>query len=88
MSLAAALGFAVCWPIACLWTIRAAQGVKGWDLPREGQYRVVLPVIALRGAVGSFLLLFGVQGAVICTYQVDARSHRPECAASVSRNLM
>jgi len=59
LALAAALGVTVYWPIACLWTVKAARGAKGWDLPKEGQYWVVLPIIALWGAVGLFLLLLG-----------------------------
>ena len=54
--LGAALGITVYWPIACLWTVRAARGADGWDLPKEGQYWVVLPTIAAWGAL-SFLLL-------------------------------
>ena len=57
LSLAAALGITVYWPIACLWTVKSARGAKGWDLPKEAQYRVVLPIIALWGAVCLFVLL-------------------------------
>ena len=57
--LAAALGVTVYWPIACLWTVKAARGAEGWDLPKETQYWVALPAIALWGAVGLLLLLFG-----------------------------
>lgn len=56
--LAAALGVTVYWPIACLWTVKAARGAEGWDLPKEAQYWVALPIIALWGAVGLVLLLF------------------------------
>tara|TARA_R110000787_G_C13328884_1_gene437178 strand:- start:106 stop:552 length:447 start_codon:yes stop_codon:yes gene_type:complete len=59
LSLAAALGVTVYWPIACLWTVKAARGAKGWDLPKEAQYWVVLPIIASWGAVGLILLLLG-----------------------------
>ena len=48
--LAAALGITVYWPIACLITVRAARGAPGWSLPKEGQYWVVLPLIAGWGA--------------------------------------
>ena len=57
--LAAALGVTVYWPIACLWTVKAARGAEGWDLPKETQYWVALPLIALSDAVGLVLLLFG-----------------------------
>lgn len=55
--LSAALGVTVYWPIACLWTVRAARGAEGWDLPKEEQYWVVLPMIAGWGALGLILLL-------------------------------
>jgi hypothetical protein len=57
ISLAAAFGITVYWPIACLLTVRAASGAKGWYLPKEAQYWVVLPIITLWGTVGLFLLL-------------------------------
>ncbi|WP_170482489.1 hypothetical protein [Ruegeria arenilitoris] len=41
--LGAALGITVYWPVACLWTVRAARGTEGWDLPKEEQYWLVLP---------------------------------------------
>ncbi len=56
--LSAALGVTVYWPIACLWTVRAARGANGWDLPKEGQYWIVLPAIAGWGALGLVLLLY------------------------------
>lgn len=55
--LGAALGITIYWPVACLWTIRAARGVSGWDLPKEGQYWGVLPIIALWGLIGLIVLL-------------------------------
>lgn len=55
--LAASLGITVYWPISCLWTVRAARGAEGWDLPKEGQYWVVLPVISGWGALALILLL-------------------------------
>ncbi len=58
--LSAALGVTVYWPIACLWTVRAARGAAGWDLPKEGQYWVVLPAIAGWGAVALLLLVAGI----------------------------
>ena len=57
--LGAALGVTVYWPIACLWTVNAARGAVGWDLPKEGQYWIVLPAIAGWGAIGLVLLLLG-----------------------------
>ena len=55
--LGAAMGISVYWPIACLWTVRAARGAEGWDLPKEEQYWVVLPLIAGWAALGLVLLL-------------------------------
>ncbi len=57
--LSAALGVTVYWPIACLWTVRAARGAAGWDLLKEEQYWIVLPAIAGWGALGLILLLPG-----------------------------
>lgn len=47
------------WPIACLRTEMAARGAVGWDLPKEEQYWIVLPVVAAWGALGLILLLLG-----------------------------
>jgi hypothetical protein len=58
-ALAAALGVTVYWPIACLWTVKAARGAKGWHLAKEAQYWVVLPIIASWGVVALILLLLG-----------------------------
>ena len=59
VALGGALGVTVYWPIACLWTVKAAQGAAGWELPKEEQYWIVLPVIAGWGAFCLVLLLFG-----------------------------
>ena len=58
--LGAALGVTVYWPIACLWTVRAARGAEGWDLPKEEQYWVVLPLIAGWAALGLVTILVTV----------------------------
>ena len=55
--LGAAMGITVYWPVACLWTVKAARGAKDWDLPKEEQYWLVLPIIAGWAAVGLVLLL-------------------------------
>ena len=57
--LGAALGVTVYWPIACLWTVKAARGAVGWGLPKEEQYWIVLPAIAGWGAFGLVLLSLG-----------------------------
>jgi len=54
--LAAALGVTVYWPLASLATVWRARGAAGWSLPKEGQYWVVLPVIAAWGAWGLWHL--------------------------------
>lgn len=54
--LGAALGITVYWPIVCLWTIRCARGSSGWSLPKERQYWIVLPFIALWGFFGLVVL--------------------------------
>lgn len=59
VALGAALGVTVYWPIACLWTVKAARGAAGWDLPKERQYWTVLPIIAGWGALGLVLLSLG-----------------------------
>ena len=56
--LGAALGITVYWPIACLWTVRAARGAAGWNLPKEEQYWMALPIIAGWGALCLGLLVF------------------------------
>ena len=55
--LGAALGITVYWPIACLWTVSAARGAEGWDLPKEEQYWMVLPIIGGWAALGLVLIL-------------------------------
>ena len=50
--LAAALGMTAYWPLVALATVFAAREAPGWDLPKEQQYWVVLPVITLWGAWG------------------------------------
>lgn len=56
--LGAALGITIYWPITCLWAVRAARGTQGWDLPKEAQYWVVLPIITIWGVFALLLLLF------------------------------
>lgn len=58
--LGSALGITIYWPIACLWTVCAARGALSWRLPKEAQYWVVLPAIALWGAVALVIMLFGL----------------------------
>ena len=61
--LGAALGITVYWPIVSLATVKKARGAKGWVLPKERQYWVVLPVITLWGILAIILLLITTQAA-------------------------
>jgi len=54
--LGAAMGITVYWPIVCLATVRAARAAPDWHLPKEYQYWIVLPLIALWGLVGLILI--------------------------------
>lgn len=54
--LAAALGITVYWPIVCLAAVAHARGTPGWTLPKERDYWIVLPIIALWGAVALWLV--------------------------------
>ena len=54
--LGAALGTTVYWPIASLATVKAARHAPGWSLPKERQYWIVLPLIALWGLAAIILL--------------------------------
>ena len=60
--LGAALGITVYWPIVCLWAVKSARNAAGWSLPKERQYWVVLPVIALWSLCGLALLLISAPG--------------------------
>ena len=50
--LAAALGITVYWPIVALAAVSAARDAEGWSLPKENEYWVALPLIALWAAWG------------------------------------
>ena len=59
VALSGAMAITVYWPIACLWTVRAARGAEVWELPKEQQYWIALPTIAAWGILGLILLLVG-----------------------------
>lgn len=63
--LIAAMGITVYWPIVCLAAVVAARGASGWSLPKETDYLVVLPVIALWGAWCLWWLLAGGKRAQV-----------------------
>lgn len=48
--LAAAMGVTVYWPVVCLAAVVAARDARGWNLPHEIPYWIVLPLITTWGA--------------------------------------
>ena len=56
VTLGAALGITVYWPVVCLAAVVSARGAEGWTLANEGDYWIVLPLIALWGAWGLWRL--------------------------------
>lgn len=59
--LAAALGTTVYWPISSLAAVCNARGAPGWNLPKEKQYWIVLPLIAGWAAIALVLLVIDSQ---------------------------
>jgi len=57
VSLAAALGITVYWPVVCLAAVVSARGAENWALPSERDYWIVLPLITLWGAWGLWRLI-------------------------------
>ena len=56
VTLAAALGVTVYWPIVCLAAVVAARGAQDWQLASETDYWIVLPAIAAWGSWGLYSL--------------------------------
>jgi len=56
VSLGAALGITVYWPVVCLTAVVSARGAEGWTLPNERDFWIVLPAISLWGAWGLWRL--------------------------------
>jgi len=54
--LGAGFGITVYWPIVSLATVHAARAAPGWSLPKERDYWIVLPLIALWGLAGLAVL--------------------------------
>jgi len=52
VSLIAALGITVYWPVVCLATVVDAREAAGWAIASEVQFWIVLPAIAAWGAWG------------------------------------
>jgi len=56
VTLSAALGITVYWPIVCLAAVVAARAAAGWNIADETPYWIVLPLVALWGAWGFWRL--------------------------------
>ncbi len=56
ITLSAALGITVYWPVVCLAVVVAARGAQGWQIASETDYWIVLPLIAAWGAWALFSL--------------------------------
>ena len=52
IALAGALGISLYWPIVSLAIVVDASDAEGWSLPKEGEYWIVLPIIAAWAAYG------------------------------------
>jgi hypothetical protein len=55
--LSAALGITLYWPVVALAAVAAARGAEGWHLPKEQEYWIVLPLIALWAAWALWRIL-------------------------------
>ena len=55
--LGAALGITAYWPLFCLATVYRARGAPGWSLPKEIQYWLVLPAIAIWALIALIVLV-------------------------------
>jgi hypothetical protein len=56
-ALAAALGITVYWPIVSLAAVVAARNAEGWSLPKESEYWIILPLIALWAVWGLWHIM-------------------------------
>jgi hypothetical protein len=56
VTLIAALGITIYWPVVCLAAAVAARGAPGWNLSNEGTFWLVLPPIAFWAAWGTWRL--------------------------------
>ncbi len=55
--LTAALGITVYWPVVVLASVVAARDVPGWNLPKENEYWIVLPLIAAWAVWGLWYVI-------------------------------
>jgi len=56
--LSAALGITLYWPIVCLAAAARARNAKGWSLPNERDFWIVLPAIVLWALWALWALAF------------------------------
>ncbi len=59
VTLAAALGITIYWPVVSLAAVFAARGAPGWQLAGESAYWLVLPAIASWAAIALWRLASG-----------------------------
>jgi hypothetical protein len=57
VALAAALGITIYWPIVALAAVTAAREAAGWNLPKETEYWIALPLIAVWAAWGLWCVM-------------------------------
>jgi hypothetical protein len=74
--LIAAMGITVYWPIVCLSAVVTARGAPGWSLPKESDYWIVLPVIALWGVWGLWWLISGDKRVALAVMIPEAVSKK------------
>lgn len=55
--LSAGLGITVYWPLVCLIALVDARDAVGWSVENETPYWIVLPLIAIWGAVSLFAVI-------------------------------
>ncbi|MDU8911164.1 hypothetical protein [Aestuariicoccus sp. MJ-SS9] len=55
--LAAALGITCYWPLTSLAAVWAARSADGWELRKERDYWIVLPLLSFWGLAGLIVLL-------------------------------
>jgi hypothetical protein len=63
VTLAAAMGITVYWPIVCLAALVDARNAQGWEIVSEGSYWVVCLLVASWGVLGLWILLKKPEGA-------------------------
>lgn len=62
LSLVAALGITIYWPVVCLAALVDVRGAAGWNMGSEAPYWIVLTAIAVWGAWGLVAVALEAQG--------------------------